>query len=612
MKLALSSLPRSAPRRSGFTLLEVALALAIFLIGALAIIRIFPGGLAVVAQSENQLRASDINKAVLARINSSQSAPRSIFYGDISTAAANAVAPTWRNFNGAVLGPTRQNASLPLSSDLGAYYKSALPKLITIHGEPVQVQINNKGTLNDATDDTTYLVTQFPIAFNRDAVDGSGISNNPIANVFEEDEMEGVQITATGKFDFSKATFKSSGVPVTTTANTGCTATTCVMYATYRYKNPTNLSGVTDEPIAWTGNIAADVYAPHYGTNSVVGNVSMRLRHLLGATPITRDEAHLGYIPTIPGTAFMRDKTRVGTPLTVDYQAGWGSYSLVQDIPSLTPQSQYVDTTDPTNPGAPNATPAPGEAQIALNAPYTFVRGTLPLCALITYNGGLTSAIFDGVTTPPANTFLLKTDGEINTLGTSSPEQAAIAANERRYSLRTGRISFDMENPYKPKQVRLAYATRDNWTQQLTTASSSYMPFDSASTPTFREEWREYFLSTDNDLYFHATEAGKTVEVTYTTASSTTPVTTVGTIEQRLINPTTPAALVTFAGNEYLSNPTVTSRVARLVIYDNNGAKANPTNILDVRGLSVSMRTAWLDRDAWQQNVTTTLRRESQ
>lgn len=607
MKLALSSLPRSKPRRQGFTLLEVALALAIFLIGALALVRIFPGGLSVVEQSENTLRASDINKATLARLTNNGSVPRSVFYGDLAT---NPVAPTWRNFNGAVLGPTRQNIALPLSSGLDSFYASALPNMITIQGEPARIQVDTKGTVVQ-TDDTNYLLTQFPIAFRRDAVNGADTASK--VNIFEDDEIEGAQINSSGQVDLTKATFKSNGESVATKANGACGTTSCIFYVSYRFKYPsasTTISGVTDEPMAWQGAIGSTTYATRFGTDAVPGSISVRFRHLLASQAVTTDtEAHLGYVSTVPAsTSFLtRNVAGPGTPVTLDYQAGWGSYSLVQDVPSLTPISQYSDTTDPTNPYAANATPATGEAQISLSAPYTFARGTLPLCALINSKGGLTQASFDGVTAPPANTILLKSDAQIEALPEAERE---VASRERRYSLRTGRISFDMTGD-AAKQVRVAYATRDSWVQQLSVSSSSYTFYNASATSI--EPWRDYTVN-NGYLYFHAPEAGKTVQVTYTTAASATPVTTVGTIEQRLITPTAPATLVTYAGLEFLPNGTNggTSRIARLALYDTTGARVIPANILDVKGLSVSMRTAWMERDRWTQNIATTMRKEIQ
>ena len=64
-------------------------------------------------------------------------------------------------------------------------------------------------------------------------------------------------------------------------------------------------------------------------------------------------------------------------------------------------------------------------------------------------------------------------------------------------------------SPTSNPKARVAYKTRDSWAQQLSVAASAYKPYVTDN----REPWRDYYLGDDNYIYFHASEAGKTVSI---------------------------------------------------------------------------------------------------
>ncbi|MBW3635377.1 MAG: prepilin-type N-terminal cleavage/methylation domain-containing protein, partial [Armatimonadetes bacterium] len=101
---------RDTSRRGGFTLLEVAIALAIFVFGALAIIRIFPPALGVIQNSGDQLTAVNFNRSTLARFARQPGLVPDALY---DTNPANG----WRdNIVGSVAGTPRRNNSLPVGT----------------------------------------------------------------------------------------------------------------------------------------------------------------------------------------------------------------------------------------------------------------------------------------------------------------------------------------------------------------------------------------------------------------------------------------------------------------------------------------------------------------
>ena len=65
--------------RRGFSLIEVAIALVIFVIGALAIIRIFPGALSVINNNGDQLVATNLSRSKVVALQSDKAVPDASF-----------------------------------------------------------------------------------------------------------------------------------------------------------------------------------------------------------------------------------------------------------------------------------------------------------------------------------------------------------------------------------------------------------------------------------------------------------------------------------------------------------------------------------------------------
>ncbi len=100
-----------AGRRGGFSLIEVAIAMAIFVFGALAIVRIFPGALGVVQNSEQRAIGQRMAQSTQARLLAQ---PRSIPYALFDTNSNLTTSPAaWSDFPGSVFGTnTDDNLSL--------------------------------------------------------------------------------------------------------------------------------------------------------------------------------------------------------------------------------------------------------------------------------------------------------------------------------------------------------------------------------------------------------------------------------------------------------------------------------------------------------------------
>jgi prepilin-type N-terminal cleavage/methylation domain-containing protein len=101
-----SSKPKQ--RASGFTLIEVMIALAIFVIGALAIVRIFPPALNAIQGSESRSIAMNRSRGFLAR----STAQQGLIPDSIYDAAANL---DWVNYPGSVTGTTTRNTRYHLA-----------------------------------------------------------------------------------------------------------------------------------------------------------------------------------------------------------------------------------------------------------------------------------------------------------------------------------------------------------------------------------------------------------------------------------------------------------------------------------------------------------------
>jgi hypothetical protein len=165
----------------------------------------------------------------------------------------------------------------------------------------------------------------------------------------------------------------------------------------------------------------------------------------------------------------------------------------------------------------------------------------------------------------------------------------------------TGQVTY----PVNDTRVRTVYQGLDQWAMQISPSAQNYVPFEnsgtlsgfrSAGNPEYyylpHEPWREYlFTSGDNAIYFHTSEAGKTVEVSFIPTGSTQPVKQVLTIDKAIGNYGVPADYAT------------TGYVARLQLKDVNGDAVDADGILGITGSGVIARTAWLNGSNYQQSV---------
>ncbi|BCM93332.1 hypothetical protein IAD21_05223 [Abditibacteriota bacterium] len=193
---------RARSKRGAFSLLEVAFALVIFVIGAIALLRIFPTGLDVLEDSGNRRVASQMSQNVLTSYNSGDLAsttPEAIYDSDGSG--------NWDDYPLSVAGLRRQSGTLPTDPD---DFTSAKDALKHIQGErqgvfATNVYLNNiasgrvlfykEGAVSDVTVDPSgqlefrkahYLVS------NR-----ADLDSNPTKVDFRQpylDEAEGIPV----------------------------------------------------------------------------------------------------------------------------------------------------------------------------------------------------------------------------------------------------------------------------------------------------------------------------------------------------------------------------------------------------------------------------------
>ena len=179
-------LNRATPptRRGGLSLIEVAIAMAIFVIGAIALLRIFPPGLTVIEDSGKRLIGSRMANSLLARYDGEPlSIPDAIYDARFDGAWK------WNDYPGAMLASRNKGQSLPRSVD--RFDDSALGHLRFISGEGHEIQ----GPFGDG------LVR----------VLSSVVVDRARADVYREAAVENVTVTDKGELDFANATYKNTG-----------------------------------------------------------------------------------------------------------------------------------------------------------------------------------------------------------------------------------------------------------------------------------------------------------------------------------------------------------------------------------------------------------------
>ncbi len=588
------TLGRGKVQARGFSLLEVAIALVIFVFGALAIVRIFPGALRVITVGGSRQNALNLNRAAMARVQSSTFTAPYATYDVGDNASFSLLKQGWVDgYQGdtgaappvpaqprAVLGSVNRGYSLPRTTNQSDFNISALGSIRAIIGE---------GTTVRQTSDTTpalFVLTQFPIY------------NDSEFRVCEEENVTGVTVDGTGKLDFSNARFDSgeqlSNSSTDRPDNTYLRNTNTsfdpnlVYYVTYRYKatvgGATYVWGINDEPLVLNKDTDPVPYNAQVaqGSNVIPGAVVVHLKRevtaqpstgTFGTTTYTNDDGARGLILNVTGR-FVGDgvtnprNIQAGDKVTLDYQADW-QHILQEGAPDIVPENLAASNPNPTLP-----------RQIALAAP--FIEDHAPDAVLTTL-----------YTKSSNNAFTLSKGswGEgVTANGMLEPTPA---------DLRASRITFDL-GTNSNQTARVSYRTRDQWSQQMSVAAAAYKPYVASQI----EPWRDYYLS-GSTLYFHASEAGKSVMVTYSyNTGGTTP--TVVTLRNRLLSIADDPRITPPSGFPY-------NFTSQLILTDANGDNlddvgATVVSISGVRGASVTVRTAWLDGSRYTQSFLTAMR----
>lgn len=545
-------------RRGGFTLVEVAIALALFVIGALAIVRIFPPALNVIRNNENRVTATQMGETTLSLYKNKYSQPpEAVFDVNVTGSWVNATT-SWQDYPAAIVGSLSRNSSLPKGPTEPEISASALGRFRYIYGEPhyigsSQFILLNQPRASRLSDDTTLPV--IPV------------------EAFVDETVEGVQISSGGYLDFSNAYLSSSpGTAFNDTTNPTRPPDTyrrddgVKYYVSYRWRECTNspactiysaVKGVLEEPLSIPDNGAGY----NTSTNSRVlattinslnrvlaGDVRVRLRRTVTATPITTGDPQNAIVSISASSA--------GTYYVSYLSSDWRS---------------LVD----------NSTPAAKSGAASTG----IVK--LPLGNLDDSFG--TTGVSSGVLTR------------------SDQSASASTLTPTNIDKKKGEIEYTI-NTWNGPRVRTIYRALNGWAHQLSVAPRAYYHYDVNRTGDDfpREQWREYHWSSTDPtaIYFHPAEAGKTVALSFIDNTGAT-VNSVCTVEDNLIDQ--PSSVAAGFMGSYLDPTTNTTKtntkVARLFITNAVGANATASSILGLQGLSIRARSAWLFNDKYNQVI---------
>ena len=649
---------RSSTHAGGFTLIEVVIALAIFVVGALAIVRIFPPALGVIQNAGDRTTASNLSRDNLASLTSEPGLTPDAVYDE----QYNSVG-VYNDYPGAIVGSISKNSSLPRSRNeediTGAdgvqdTTGTALGHFRRIVGERHTV-------LKDAANNK-YILTRYPYV--RDVnPDTTGTDNNkanaypnrkPI-EIYVEDRVNGVRVDRQGYLDFREARLASDNSsffdtdPATPlpggdprrppSSMRGVNGVT--YYVSYRYRKnvngPLRMQGVTDEPLFFRENSIA---FPPVGTtpispvnteqvfqgraaqnNSVIaGNVDVRFtrRVAIGAAPtlppanatlplMDEDASYRGFFHLLTADAGVV----AGQTVMVNYSVRDWRWMVDDAAPAQTPVDEKfagtfgVDDKTRTLPIR------------YLNDENTIPREQAPTAlpnyvySLLTYNPA-------GVGTAPPNAEITRFENTGEWNGNSTAP-----ARLRHVNPKLSQVTYNLNGNLVAPRVRTVYWTLDGWAVQPTVAARDYVPHDngrsaadplaSARSTVEQEPWREYFWpssptsSGSPNVYFHWGDAGKTVEITYQyVGDADDPVkikTATGTFTINDRDEPFPSAYPTDSG--FAPN----GRVVAVTLSDPAGepfvdaSAKQVVGILAVRGLSVRARTAWMDNGRYTQAV---------
>ncbi len=625
-------------RRGGFTLVEVLVALAIFVIGAVAIVRIFPPALGVVQSSEDRAIAASLSRNTINQLEAARGGVPYATFDNTSASsgcvAANPECVVTPNpdspYDGgnlfAVTGSAIRNASLPRGIAPNQFDNSALKHFRRISGERATVREGHR----DGDPDEKYVLTRYPYYF------GPGARNS----VYIERKVDGVRITENGDLDFSDARTAQGpfhGSIASHPPDDKRDTDNVTFYVSYRWTediyNPTApptyraFQGVLDEPIrmpadgSWnaSGTLNGRVLQglKFFGTGTVTtpttaggwqivpGLVSVRYRQKLGdfllpAVPDQAEErARVGYV-RVDGMGY---PLNVGDTVLLDYEVDdWRWIVVDKPVSGNSKSGRILPSVDLPIKTLSDQEPRPL---------YSFLTG------------------YDNNSLKPllAYSFWDSSGGS----GGSDSDTLADVVNTNRNNEK-GRVNY-IDNDLRSLVSRITYQPLDGWAQQLSVGAESYVPFIAPSvlgspvrntnfSPS--QPWREYVWSAANPnvIYFHPGEAGKSIVLSFKylqSGAEQPPVTgLLLMIDDELRNINEERASVQGTLNAF--QPGGSRKVARVELTNMNGEKlddtaSTPTKahaLLSLEGVSVWSRTAWQDGGRYSQSAAASYRGLSQ
>lgn len=531
------SSPQLRTRQSGFSLIEVVVAMGIFLFGALAIVRIFPGATHVIQVSEQRNVAQRMNQTSLALYSSAPaSVPEAIIdvHPDTSIYDKETNETGWSDFSGAVSGSATRNASLPsnppapddisldnsqpASTQLTA---SAAGRFRRVVGEVHTVEREYSGITERGVITLRYPYIQ-PAASTPDEVKAV---HQPL--LYKNIAITGVTINSTGALDFSDATLNNSAANDTSPGGDPRRVSTTLrivspdpfpqrqpvtFYVSYRWhigSGPVN--GVVDEPkrfpinASWTGTLPpapqgppAQVLAarlnsmtPGFGTTGFAiadGPVQVRMRQLEPGPLTPQDELdrNLGRIIVNPNL--------IGQQLSVDYSVpDWRTIVHDDNLSTKLSSSTDASTDDQSFLRDLGYTFAPTASPNVVDGRVTTVPTKFILDEPISGNATPASrpsqvyTLIKGTKmiplTPPKSGVVAASaqwsPDKFTTLsnvdyGMTTP--AASAPRALGVRPKSGQVFFDVSGLAAPA-TRVVYRNLDGWLEQPSVAARSYVPF---------------------------------------------------------------------------------------------------------------------------------------
>ena len=573
-----NSAPAVTQRKRGFTVLEVLVAMFILLVGGLAILNIFPPALRVIRGSENREIAISMTQSKLETYANEPATIPDATYNDDGTGVWSEALTTTAPFQPiAATGTRLRNKSLP--SAPADFNNSSLDRFKRIVGERHRVL---KYTIGGS--DRFYVLTNF--SYQQNSV-----------SLSVEDEVEGVTADVNGQLDFSNATLASTGAVYNDAVNNNPTLPPSLSfsnspsptsyYVSYRWledfdNNATNdvVQGVSDEkqyltPADLVLHQRERAKTPNFANRVVAGLVKVKIKRQAGVSFNLLDTIYIGDVSRSTLTGFVPlTGVSEGQEITVDYSVqGWNW--LIND--------SFSDTA--TSKDAALLAPVPVDNARDIKLPVSTLRtspGLSPFNSLVYFTTPTLPVAVPPVIPQPQIGFW---DGNANgaVLNVSSS-----SATVNVYS----------NNNANTPRIRSAYQTSRNWTNQISVAAKSYLPFDNdvAARPiNEREPWREYSwtpgVAGNATIYFRASEAGKTVLVSFRYAG--------GLVSNQVV----PIERDIKPVNNVFGVVGAVPTAQAVLMLPNGSATANATAILSVRGASIRSRTAWIENNNYVQEI---------